>query len=292
MTGFRSKFQEMRDFINSKLLRHNIILPLQDPRPNRPRSKPYKPPHHRRVPSPPWAFLLDWSFQLSTPLVEAWFAAPNSEVQRDLVGSLWPAEWSKTKTIQTHMKIDPELYCRQTLVNSRKGKGLLQLFDLIRGAFANGEISTVPPFPALTEAATTKLSTSKTHQAPFQSAALICIFTPIGILRRRVSIFVNPVSISYPDRVNFPDTLRPSPPRIDTFHQISDMLSVASVNPDRCVLNAREWARRQMQIGRLDSPRFFPDLPPEIAGSETTYTGSLSSAFDDEISSASSPDSD
>ena len=187
------------------------------------------------------------------------------------------------------MKIDPELYCRQTLVNSRKGKGLLQLFDLIRDAFANGEITTAPAFPALTVAATAKLSTAKTHQAPFQSAALISIFTPIEILRRRVSIFVNPISISYPDRVNFPDTLRPFPPREDTFHQVSDLLSL---NPDRCVHNAREWARRQMQIGRLDSPSFFPDLPPEIAGSETTYTGSLSSAFDDEISSASSLDSD
>ncbi len=289
MTGFRSKFQEMRDFINTKLLRHNIILPLQNPRPNRPRSKPYKPPHSRRNPSPPWAFHLDWSFQLSTPLVEAWLAAPTSEDQRYLVRSVWPEEWSKTATIQTHMKIDPDLYCRQTLVNSRKGKGLLQLYDLIRDALANGEISTVPAFPALTALATAKLSTSKTHQAPFQSAALILIFTPIEILRRRVSIFVNPVSISYPDRVNFPDTLRPFPPRLDTYHRVNDMLSA---NPDSCIRSARLWARQQMQLGRIDSPTFFPEPPPEIDGSETTFTGSLSSAFDDDLSSSSSSDSD
>jgi ribonuclease HI len=291
MTGFRSKFQEMRDFINTKLLRHSIILPLQNPRPNRPRSKPYKPPHSRRNPSPPWAFHLDWSFQLSTPLVEAWLAAPTSETQRLLVRSVWPEEWSKTAIIQTHMKIDPDLYCRQTLVNSKKGKGLLQLFDLIRDALANGEISTVPAFPELTAAATAKLSTAKTYQAPFQSAALILIFTPIEILRRRVSIFVNPASISYPDRVNFPDTLRPFPPRLDTHHRVSDMLSLTD-RPDLCIGAARIWARQQMQIGRIDSPSFFPEPPPEIDGSDTTFAGSFSSAFDDDISSSSSSDSD
>ncbi len=289
MTGFRSKFQEMRHFINTKLLRHNITLPLQNPRPNRPRRKAYKPPHSRKNPSPPWSFLLDWSFQLSTPLVEAWLAAPNSTAQRYLVRSVWPEDWSKTAIIQTHMKIHPDLYCRQTLVNSRKGKGLLQLFDLIRDALANGEIATIPAFPALTAAATAKLSTAKTYQAPFQSAALILIFTPIDILRRRVRILVNPASISYPDRVNFPDTLRPFPPRLDTYHQVSDMLSLS---PDNCVLSARLWAQRQMQIGRTESPSFFPDLPPEIDGSETTFTGSLSSAFDDDISTSFSSDID
>ncbi len=289
MTGFRKKFQEMRDWINTKLLRHNIILPLQDPRPNRPRRKTYKPPHSRRHPSPPWGFHLDWSFQLSTPLVEAWLAAPTSIAQRYLVRSAWPEDWSKTTTIKTHMKINPELYCRQTLVNSRKGKGLLQLFDLIRDALANGEISSAPAFPALTAAATAKLSTAKTHQAPFQSAALILIFTPIEILRRRYSFFVNPASISYPDRVNFPDTLQPFPPRSETYHQVNDMLSLS---PDDCVVSSRLWAQRQMQIDRIDSPSFFPDLPPEIDGSETTFTGSLSSAFDDDISSRSSSDID
>jgi hypothetical protein len=290
MTGFRSKFQEMRDWINTKLLRHNIILQdLQDPRPNKPRRKKYKPPHSRRNPSPPWSFHLDWSFQLSTPLVEAWLAAPTSTLQRYLVRSVWPEEWSKTAIIQTHMKIDQDLYCRQTLVNSRKGTGLLQLYDLIRDALANGEISSVPAFPALTAAATAKLSTARTHQAPFQSAALILIFTPIEILRRRHSFFVNPASISYPDRVNFPDNLRPFPPRSETYHQVSDMLSLS---PDDCIHSARLWARRQMQTGRIDSPSFFPDPPPEIDGSETTFTGSLSSAFDDDISSSSSSDSD
>jgi hypothetical protein len=289
MTGFRKKFQEMRDWINTKLLRHNIILPLQDPRPNRPRRKPYKPPHSRRHPSPPWGFHLDWSFQLSTPLVEAWLAAPTSIAQRHLVRSVWPEDWSKTAIIKTHMKINPDLYCRQTLVNSRKGKGLLQLFDLIRDALANGEISSAPAFPALTAAATAKLSTAKTHQAPFQSAALILIFTPIEIIRRHYSFFVNPASISYPDRVNFPDNLQPFPPRPETYQKVNDMLSLS---PDDCVVSSRLWAQRQMQIGRIDSPSFFPDLPPEIDGSETTFTGSLSSAFDDDISSRSSSDID
>jgi ribonuclease HI len=192
-------------------------------------------------------------------------------------------------TLKINMKIDQDLYCRQTLVNSKKGKGLLQLYDLIRDALANGEISSVPVFPALTAAATDKLSTAKTHQAPFQTAALIFIFTPIEILRRRYSFFVNPASISYPDRVNFPDNLRPFPPRTETYHQVSDMLSAS---PDDCIHSARVWARRQMQTGRIDSPSFFPDLPPEIDGSETTFTGSLSSAFDDDISSSSSSDID
>ena len=282
MSGFRDKFQEMRAHINSSFLRHSVALPILPTRPNRERTttKAYRPHHHCLVPSPPWAFHLDWSLQLSAPLVEAWLAAPSSISQRDLIRQAWPAHWSKTSVIQTHMKIDSACYCRQTLIN-KKGNSLLQLYDLIREALAAGEISTNPPYPELTAAAIAKQATASTHQAAYQSAALILIFTPIEILRQQVTILVNPISFTNSNaRANFPDTLRPFAPRESVFHQVSDMLSLS---PDLCVVAARGLAQRQMNLGRHHPQNSFPDLPSAIPGSETTYTGSDSSVFDDDV---------
>jgi ribonuclease HI len=282
MTGLRDQFQALRKFIATKLLRHDATAPVLPSRPSRHLSKPYKPPLYRRISSPPWAFELDWSLQLSTPFVEAWFAAPSNDLQRRLVRSVWPEEWPKNIVIQTHMKIDPALYTRQTLVNSSKGKGLLQLFDLIRDAFASKELTSTPAFPELTELAIAKQSTAKTHQASYQSAALICIFTPIEILRRQVSFRINPLNISQQARANFPD-LQPFSPRIETFHQVSDLLAQ---EPDTCLVGARRWAKNQMNRGRHFTPSFFPDLPQQLEGSETTWSQS-GSAFDDDFSSLS-----
>jgi ribonuclease HI len=282
MTGFRDQFQALRKFIATKLLRHDANAPVLPSRPSRHLSKPYKPPLYRRIASPPWAFELDWSLQLSTPFVEAWFAAPTNDAQRRLVRSVWPEEWPKNSVIQTHMKIDPALYTRQTLVNSRKGKGLLQLFDLIRDAFASKELTSTPAFPELTELAIAKQSTAKTHQAAYQSAALICIFTPIEILRRQVSFHINPLNISQQAKVNFPN-LQPFLPRIDTYQCVSDLLSM---DADTCVANARAWAKLQMNRGRHFTPSFFPELPQQLEGSETTWSQS-GSTFDDDFSSLS-----
>ena len=291
MSGFREKFQELRAHINSNFLRHSVTAPTGPNRPNRERTttRAYKPPHRYLVPSPPWAFHLDWSLQLSAPLVEAWFAAPTNHDQRDLIRPAWPANWSTTEVIKTHMKIDPALYCRQTLINKKGGKSLLQLYDLIRDALAAGELTTNPPFPTLTSDAIAKQDTASTHQAAYQSAALIMIFTPIEILRQQVSIFINPISISNGAHVNFPDNLRPFAPRESKFFQVNDILQHT---PDLCVRGARMQARHQMNLGRHFPPDFFPALPRAAPGSESTYSGSDSSAFDDDILSDSNSDSD
>ena len=299
MEGFRDQFQKLRAHINSSFLRHSVKAPTGPSRPNRERSttRTYKPPHHYLVPSPPWAFHLDWSLQLSAPLVEAWFAAPTNQEQRNLLRPDWPAHWPVNEVIKTHTKIAPALYCRQTLTNKTRPmpqaqQRLHQLYDLIREALAAGELTTNPPFPKLTPEAIAKQGTAgSAHQAAYQSAALIMIFTPIEILRRQVSIFINPISISNRANVNFPDNLRPFAPRELKFFQVTEMIDYAAT-PDAIVRGARSQARAQMNLGRHFSPEHLPAFPAASPGSETSNSGSDSSLFDDDILSESSSDSD
>ena len=70
---------------------------------------------------------------------------------------------------------------------------VLHLYDAIREALASGVLIVTPPFPPFTDEAAAKKGAVTTRQMPFQSAALILIFTPIDILRQRnVTFSFNP----------------------------------------------------------------------------------------------------
>jgi len=280
MSGFQPRFSFICRNIARSLLQHSAQAPVQPTRPGRYGHK-YKTPPHRLVASPPWSFGLDWSLQASTPLVEARLAAPTSVAQRQLIGSAWPADWSKTDTIQTRTKLNPELYSRNTLVSSPKGKSLIFLFDLIREALVSGEITTNPPFPEHT-AESLANATSANHHVPYQSAALILIFSPIAVLSRRITFFVNPINVT--KGANFQPSTRPFQPRLSTYQEVSRILGLP---PERRIAEARLWAQQQMQRDRQFPATHFPDLPPEIPGPESDDDSSHSSAFDDDILSSS-----
>ena len=90
----------------------------------------------------------------------------------------------------------PDCYTRQTLKNGLQGrdstqiKGLLHLYDAIREALTEGVLVVTPSFPIFTVVAAAKMESVTTKQTPFQSAALILIFTPIDVLRQQSYTFV------------------------------------------------------------------------------------------------------
>jgi hypothetical protein len=208
--------------------------------------------------------------QAATPLVEAWFAAPTSLDQRNLLGPAWPASWSKTDIITTRKNLDPGKYNRHVISESTKGAPLVFLYDLIRDALTSGELTTDPPFPHFPETVQAKQAQGVHHHfVAFDSAAVMLIFTPIEILRRQVSIFINPISISNRANVNFPDNLRPFAPRELKFFQVTEMTDYAAT-PDAIVRGARSQARAQMNLGRHFSPEHLPAFPAASPGSETS----------------------
>ena len=116
-------------------------------------------------------------------LLDRWFSATSSTEQRKLVD--WPPTWSKTEVIKTRK--DPDCYTRVTLKDKLAGAniGVLHLYDAVREALTSGLLIVSPPFPSLTATAITKQRNVSTRQMPFQSAALILIFTPVDILRQQ-----------------------------------------------------------------------------------------------------------
>lgn len=227
--------------------------------------------------------------QTSSPLVEAWLAAPTSIEQRNLMGPAWPASWPKTSIITTRTNLDPALYKRNTLAKSKEGAPLVFLHDLIRGALASGEVTTNPPFPIITATAQAKQAQGTTQWfVPFDAAALILIYTPIEILRRQYTFTINPLSSTR--NCDFPPDIIPFPPRLDTFHRMQDrrMLDLPQID---AICAAHEWALDQLSHGRKYPSTEFPATPADIPGPPTDSESDAESNSDfDGIISTSSED--
>jgi hypothetical protein len=118
--GWITKMNRISKLLRRSLLCHTPASSSEATRPGRKsrKSKGLRAAHHRRVSCPPWAFTLNWSMQAATPLVEAWFAAPTSLDQRNLLGPAWPACWSKTDIITTRTNLDPSKYHRHVISQS------------------------------------------------------------------------------------------------------------------------------------------------------------------------------
>jgi hypothetical protein len=117
-------------------------------------------------------------------LLGRWFSATSSIEHRQLVD--WPAAWSKTEVIKTRRHHDS--YTRVTLKDKLAGKAsisVLYLYDAIREAMTSGMLIVSPPFPILSATAIAKQRSVSTRRKPFQSAALILIFSPVEILRQQ-----------------------------------------------------------------------------------------------------------
>ena len=246
--------------------------------------------HHRTVPSPSWAFSLNWSMLQSTPLVEAWLAAPTSFLQRTLIGSAWPSDWPKDTVIQTRTKIGPEQYERSHIANSVQGRSLLFLFDLIREALTSGELTSNPPFPRFSVTAQAKQDQG-VHRffTPFAAAAVMLIFTPIEIWRQQGRLFsINPINVTM--KADLPATIVPFPPRLETYTRLFFSYQLPTVE---CIADAAEWGSDQMEANRRFHREFFPPLPADIPGSSTASTsGSVDSwMFDEDADTGSSEES-
>ena len=235
-------------------------------RPSTSKNKGLKAAHHRTVSSPHWSFSLNWSLLRSTPLVEAWLAAPTSIQQRELIGPAWPPDWPKTTVIQSRKKQDPNLYERQTLAGATNGPTLLFLYDLIREALLSGELTTTPPFPLFTAEITAKQAQGLTfNYSPYAAAAVKLIFIPIDIWRQQgVTFFINPINIT--KHADLPASIIPLCPRLDVYTRILLSLQLPATE---CIAEAAEWASDQMESGRLIPRHYFPILPPDIPGSST-----------------------
>jgi hypothetical protein len=287
--GWIPRMYKISKLLRHSLLRHTPVSISEVTRPER-RSRIVRglhAAHHRRVPSPAWAFPLNWSMQTSSPLVEAWLAAPTSTEQRNLLGSAWPASWPKTSIITTRTNLDTALYSRKVLANSKEGPPLVFLYDLIRGALASGEVTTNPPFPLITATAQAKKAQGATQWfVPFEAAAVTLILTPIEILRQQYTFTINPLNSTR--NCDFPPDIMPFPPRLDTFRRMQDC---AGLSQEDTIRNAHEWALDQLSIGRNYSSEDFPAIPADIPGPPTDSESDQDSNSDwDGIISASSDD--
>ena len=290
----------------SKLLRGSLLrytpAPLNAPtRPERDRSRRHKRPqsaHFRTVPSPTWAFTLNWSMQTSTPLVEAWFAAPTSVDQRSLIGTSWPAEWPKTSLITTRNNTDPGNYNRKVLAGSKQGPCLLFLYDLIQEALTSGELTTDPPFPPFSASAQTRRDQGiKTNFVPYEAAAVSLIFTPIEILRRQYSFKINP--INHTRDADFPPSIVPFAPRLETFTHMCHMMecfhsfwNLSDADAVSAVEVSHDWAIAQMNLNRAFPCTEFPDPPADIPGPPSDAESESDIDFDEIIIATSDSDSD
>jgi len=279
----------------SKLLRRSLLCytPVSSSEATRPgrksgKSKGLRAAHHRRVSSPPWAFSLNWSMQAATPLVEAWFAAPTSLDQRNLLGPAWPASWSKTDIITTRKNLDPGKYNRHVISESTKGAPLVFLYDLIRDALTSGELTTDPPFPIFTEAAQARQDLGNSRWfSPYEAAAVSMIFTPIEIFRQRYSCTIHPLNRTR--TADFPPSIKPFSPRLSTYTRMRDCFLI----PDEvaAITAAHEWAVEQMEHGSTHPSTSFPMIPADIPGPPSDIEAEFNSDFDDFVSSASDSDS-
>jgi hypothetical protein len=120
-----------------------------------------------------------------------------STAQRQLVD--WPPTWSKTEVIKTRKH--PDCYTRVTLKDKLAVANIsvLHLYDAVREALTSGLLIVSPPFPILTATAVAKQERVSTRQMPYQSAALILIFTPVDILlQQRFSFTFDPLGRNRP----------------------------------------------------------------------------------------------
>jgi hypothetical protein len=225
--------------------------------------------------------------QASTPLVEAWFAAPTSLDQRNLLGPAWPESWSKTAVITTRKNLDPGKYQRYVLSMSTKGAPLVFLYDLIREALTSGELTTDPPFPIFTEAAQARQDLGKSRWfAPYEAAAVTMIFTPVEIFRRSYSCTINPLNRTR--TADFPASIKPFAPRLSTYTRMRDCFLI----PDEgdAISAAHDWAIEQMEHGKAHPKTSFPALPADIPGPPSDAEAEFESDFDDIISASSDSD--
>jgi hypothetical protein len=225
----------------------------------------------------------------STPLVEAWFAAPTSFLQRKLLGPDWPSDWPTDTVIETRTKKSPELYERSTIRISVKGSRLLVLFDLIREALSSGELTTDPPFPHFPETVQAKQAQGVHHHfVAFDSAAVMLIFTPIEIWRQQGrSFLINPINVTI--KADLPATIVPFPPRLEVYTRLFFSLHLPTAE---CIAEAAEWSSDQMEANRRFPRDFFPPLPADVPGSSTaSSSGSVDSwMLDDDVNTDSSAD--
>jgi ribonuclease HI len=288
--GWIPKMNHISKLLRRSLLRYSPASPSEATRPGRRsrKSKGLRSAHHRRISSPSWAFSLNWSLQAATPLVEAWFAAPTSLDQRNLLGPAWPASWSKTDTITTRTNLDPDKYHRHVISQSTNGAPLVFLYDLIREALTSGELTTNPPFPIFTEAAQARQDQGKSRWfAPYEAAAVIMIFTPVEILRQRYSFTINPLNRTR--NADFPPGIKPFTPRLSTYTHMRDCFLI----PDEidAIRAAHEWALDQMDHGRTHPRTSFPVIPADIPGPPSDSEAEPDFDFDDVISTSNDSDS-
>jgi hypothetical protein len=279
LQGWIPKMTKIKKLLCRSLIRYTPANPSDPTRPARPghpstsTRKGLQAAHHRTVASPPWVFSLNWSLLQSTPLVEAWLAAPTSTQQRSLIGAAWPSDWPTHTIIQTRNKTDPALYQRSVISISVKGRSLLFLFDLIREALVSGELTTDPPFPRFTAAVEAKQAQGTRHTfAAFESAAVALIFTPIEIWRRQGrSFFINPINVTM--KADLPATIARFSPRLEVYTKLLPSLQT-NASAAVCTALAAEWARDQMEANRRYPRDFFPPLPADVPGSSTTSSSS------------------
>ena len=289
--GWFPKMSRISDLVCQSLLRHTPSNPSDVKRPDRPKtpkSKSERASHHRTVASPTWSFYLNWSMMRSTPLVEAWLAAPSSILQRDLIGSDWPRDWPKTATIQTRKKSNPEGYQRQVLSKAAHGPSLLFLFDLIREALLSGELICDPPFPQLTASEIAKQSRGvRRNFIPYEAAAVMLIFTPIDVWRQEGrSFYINPINSTR--NADLPTSIVPFPPRPEVYTRLFFSLQLPI---GEGIADAAEWARDQMNAGHPS--HFFPALPVNLPDfPEAPLAATQDWAFDDLVDTESSACSD
>ena len=185
-----------------------------------------------------WPFFMDWTFTATTPLVEAWFAAPTSLEQRNLLGSAWPPEWSKTETIKLR-RLSVDQYRRSSLPKSLRG-----LFRVLHDAIEFHEIS-LHPEPE-------RLPLKNNDWNRYCRAVVRMIITPIEVLRTTDTIRINPINVSrsslhFPDNSlnrsqnpTFPQAIAPHSPRLDVFSNISRIFT-ARTSSEAIVIAGPAW---------------------------------------------------
>ena len=251
------------------------------------KSKGLRAAHHRTVASPDWSFSLNWSLLRSTPLVEAWLAAPSSTLQRHLIGPAWPSDWSTTAAIQTRKKMDPNLYDRHVLSQATNGPSLVFLYDLIREALLSGELTSTPPFPRFTAEIIAKQAQGVTSNfSPYAAAAVKLILTPIDIWREQgVAFFINPINLT--KHADIPASFIPFSPRPVVYNRLLFSFQLPATE---CIDEAAEWASDQMEAGRFIPRHSFPIPPSDVPGSSTASLPRSDNSwdFDDDADTGSS----
>jgi hypothetical protein len=208
-----------------------------------------------------WPYYMDWTFTATTPLAEAWLAAPTSTEQRNLLGAAWPEDWPKTESIKLR-KLTVDQYRRSSLPTSLHG-----IFRILHDAIEFHEISILPE-PEI-------LPLKENDWNRYCRTVVRFILTPIEELRTTDTIKINPINISrssvhFPDNPavrsqnpTFPAAITPHPPRVDVFIHVARMLNLD--NPSEAVDIARSWTNDRLEnvgIPKQFRSDFFPPLPP------------------------------